>query len=369
MLSCVLTRSSAKNNTMPNCLVIMAGGIGTRFWPISRSNYPKQFHDVLGVGKTMLQQTAERFEGIVAKENIYVVTSEEFAGIVQEQLPYLSSDQILKEPQRKNTAPCIAYAAYKISKKHPKAKLIVAPADHVILKENVFKERVNEALAAAINDPVLVTLGIVPTRPDTGYGYIQYQESDQIAKKVKTFTEKPNLELAEAFIESGDYVWNAGLFVFAISTFKHELTKHLSRLAEQFEEGRAFYYTEQESTFIKKVYAVCKSISMDNGIMEKAKEVKVILADIGWSDLGTWKSLHEINEKDELQNAVDANVMLYETNDCIIKAPKDKLVVIHGLSNYIVAEHGNVLMICPKDQEQQVKQFVEDATKLDASFS
>jgi mannose-1-phosphate guanylyltransferase len=330
----------------------MAGGIGTRFWPISRSNYPKQFHDVLGVGKTMLQQTAERFEGIVAKENIYVVTSEEFAGIVQEQLPYLSPD-----------------AAYKISKKHPKAKLIVAPADHVILKEEVFKERVNEALAAAIKDPVLVTLGIVPTRPDTGYGYIQYQESDQNAKKVKTFTEKPNLELAEAFMESGDYVWNAGLFVFAISTFKHELTKHLSRLAEQFEEGRAFYYTDQESTFIKKVYAVCKSISMDNGIMEKAKEVKVILADIGWSDLGTWKSLHEINEKDELQNAVDANVMLYETNDCIIKAPKDKLIVIHGLSNYIVAEHGNVLMICPKDQEQQVKQFVEDATKLDASFS
>lgn len=316
----------------------------------------------------MLQQTAERFDGIVAKENIYVVTSEEFAGIVQEQLPYLSPDQILKEPQRKNTAPCIAYAAYKISKKHPKAKLIVAPADHVILKEEAFKSRVNEALEAA-NEPVLVTLGIVPTRPDTGYGYIQYQESANIAKTVKTFTEKPNLELAEAFLESGDYVWNAGLFVFSIPTFKQELTKHLSRLAEQFEEGRAFYYTEEEPEFIRKVYAVCKSISMDNGIMEKAREVKVVLSDIGWSDLGTWKSLHEINEKDDKQNAVDANVMLYETDDCIIKVPKDKLVVIHGLSNYIVAEHGNVLMICPKDQEQQVKQFVEDATKLDSKFS
>jgi len=353
---------------MPNCLVIMAGGIGTRFWPISRSNYPKQFHDVLGVGKTMLQQTAERFEGIVEKENIYVVTSEEFAGIVQEQLPYLSPDQILKEPQRKNTAPCIAYAAYKISKKHPKAKLIVAPADHVILKEDAFKARVNEALEAA-KEPVLVTLGIVPTRPDTGYGYIQYQDSADTAKTVKTFTEKPNLELADAFLESGDYVWNAGLFVFSIPTFKHELTKHLSRLAEQFDEGRAFYYTEEEPEFIRKVYAVCKSISMDNGVMEKAREVKVILADIGWSDLGTWKSLHEINEKDDKQNAVDANVMLYETDDCIIKVPKDKLVVIHGLSNYIIAEHGNVLMICPKDQEQQVKQFVEDATKLDPNFS
>ena len=316
----------------------------------------------------MLQQTAERFEGIVEKENIYVVTSEEFAGIVQEQLPYLSPDQILKEPQRKNTAPCIAYAAYKISKKHPKAKLIVAPADHVILKEDAFKARVIEALEAA-KEPVLVTLGIVPTRPDTGYGYIQYQDSADTAKTVKTFTEKPNLELAEAFLESGDYVWNAGLFVFSIPTFKNELTKHLSRLAEQFDEGRAFYYTEEEPEFIRKVYAVCKSISMDNGVMEKAREVKVILADIGWSDLGTWKSLHEINEKDDKQNAVDANVMLYETDDCIIKAPKDKLVVIHGLSNYIVAEHGNVLMICPKDQEQQVKQFVEDATKLDPNFS
>ena len=263
---------------MPNCLVIMAGGIGTRFWPISRSNYPKQFHDVLGVGKTMLQQTAERFEGIVAPENIYVVTSEEFAGIVQEQLPFLSPDQILKEPQRKNTAPCIAYAAYKISKKHPKAKLIVAPADHVILKEEAFKARVHEALEAA-KEPVLVTLGIVPTRPDTGYGYIQYQESDETAKTVKTFTEKPNIELAQAFLESGDYVWNAGLFVFSIPTFKQELTKHLSRLAEQFEEGRAFYYTEEEPEFIRKVYAVCKSISMDNGVMEKAREVKVILAD------------------------------------------------------------------------------------------
>ncbi len=347
----------------------MAGGIGTRFWPISRSNYPKQFHDVLGVGKTMLQQTAERFEGIVSKENIYVVTSEEFAGIVQEQLPYLSPDQILKEPQRKNTAPCIAYAAYKISKKHPKAKLIVAPADHVILKEEVFKARINEAIETAKNEPVLVTLGIVPTRPDTGYGYIQYQESANIAKTVKTFTEKPNLELAEAFLESGDYVWNAGLFVFSIPTFKQELTKHLSRLAEQFEEGRAFYYTDQEPEFIRKVYAVCKSVSMDNGVMEKSREVKVILSDIGWSDLGSWKSLHEINEKDLLSNAVDANAMLYETKDCIIKAPKDKLVVIHGLSNYIVAEHGNVLMICPKDQEQQVKQFVEDATKLDSKFS
>ena len=207
----------------------MAGGIGTRFWPISRSANPKQFHDVLGVGKTMLQQTAERFEGIIPKENIYVVTSAEFADLVKEQLPYLHADQILKEPQRRNTAPCIAYAAYKIGKKHPKAKLIVAPADHVILKEEAFKSRIKEALEAA-SESNLVTLGIVPTRPDTGYGYIQYQPCEEVAKVVKTFTEKPNVELAEAFLDSGDYVWNAGIFIFSIPTFKKELEKQLSRM-------------------------------------------------------------------------------------------------------------------------------------------
>ena len=352
-------------------VAIMAGGIGSRFWPMSRTAYPKQFLDVLNTGKTLIQWTYERYAKFIPDENIFIVTSEEYVGIVKEQLPNLPLQNILAEPSRKNTAPCIAYISFKLAQLDPDAVFVVAPSDHLILEEEAFQQTALQALDFVENIKSLVTLGIKPTHPNTGYGYIQY-EGHEVANgvyKVKTFTEKPNLELAEAFMESGDYVWNAGLFVFAISTFKHELTKHLSRLAEQFEEGRAFYYTDQEATFIKKVYAVCKSISMDNGVMEKAREVKVILADIGWSDLGTWKSLHEINEKDEKQNAVDANVMLYETEDCIIKAPKDKLVVIHGLSNYIVAEHGNVLMICPKDQEQQVKQFVEDATKLDSSFS
>lgn len=346
----------------------MAGGIGTRFWPISRSNQPKQFIDVLGVGKTMLQQTAERFEGIVPKENMYVVTSIEFAALVQEQLPFLSPDQILKEPQRRNTAPCIAYAAYKIAKKNKKAKFIVAPSDHVILKEEAFKENIKKALSAA-EEPVLVTLGILPTRPDTGYGYIQYQPEEKEAKRVKTFTEKPDLELAQAFLESGDYVWNAGIFVFSYVAFKKELEKHLSRMAEQFEEGFPFYYTNEEEAFIKKVYGVCKSISIDTGIMEKARDVKVILSDIGWSDLGTWKSLYEISDKTELNNVVDGEVLLYETQNCMIKTPKNKLVVIQGLNNYIIAENDNVLMICSKDQEQQVKQFVEDATAMGERFS
>jgi mannose-1-phosphate guanylyltransferase len=349
-------------------LIIMAGGIGTRFWPISRSSNPKQFHDVLGVGKTMLQQTAERFEGIIPHENIYVVTSTEFAEIVQEQLPFLTPDQILKEPQRRNTAPCIAYAAYKIGKKHPQAKLVVAPADHVILKEEAFQSKIKLALHAA-SEPCLVTLGILPTRPDTGYGYIQYLQGENEAKTVKTFTEKPNVELAEAFLESGDYVWNAGIFIFSIPTFKRELNKHLSRMAEQFQEGLVHYYTPTEEDFIRKVYAVCKSISVDNGIMEKAQEVKVILADIGWSDLGTWKSLYEIKDKDDNGNVIEGQVMVFDTEKCIIKTPQHKLVVIHGLENFIVAEHGNALMICPKDQEQQVKLFVEEATKLDRSFS
>jgi mannose-1-phosphate guanylyltransferase len=349
-------------------LIIMAGGIGTRFWPISRSNQPKQFIDVLGVGKTMLQQTAERFEGIVPKENMYVVTSIEFAALVQEQLPFLSPDQILKEPQRRNTAPCIAYAAYKIAKKNKKAKFIVAPSDHVILKEEAFKENIKKALSAA-EEPVLVTLGILPTRPDTGYGYIQYQPEEKEAKRVKTFTEKPDLELAQAFLESGDYVWNAGIFVFSYVAFKKELEKHLSRMAEQFEEGFPFYYTNEEEAFIKKVYGVCKSISIDTGIMEKARDVKVILSDIGWSDLGTWKSLYEISDKTELNNVVDGEVLLYETQNCMIKTPKNKLVVIQGLNNYIIAENDNVLMICSKDQEQQVKQFVEDATAMGERFS
>lgn len=212
-------------------------------------------------------------------------------------------------------------------------------------------------------------MGIIPTRPDTGYGYIQYVPNEHKAQKVKTFTEKPNLELAQAFLESGDYVWNAGIFVFKLATFKKELEKHQSRMAEQFEEGLSHYYTQEEESFIKKVYGVCKNISMDVGIMEKAQEVKVILSDIGWSDLGTWQSLYEINEKDADQNVIEGNVMTYDTQNCIIKTPVEKLVVIQGLKGFIVAEHGNALMICPKDQEQEVKKFVEDATAKDPQFS
>ncbi|MEY2792513.1 MAG: hypothetical protein RJA76_505 [Bacteroidota bacterium] len=350
-------------------LVIMAGGIGTRFWPISRSHFPKQFHDVLGTGKTMLQETADRFNGMIPSENVYVVTSQEFSGIVKEQLPYLKDYQILCEPQRRNTAPCIAYAAYKISKINPKATLVVVPSDHVILKTETYQQKIKIALEAA-KEQVLVTLGILPTRPDTGYGYIQYQPNDSSdVFNVKTFTEKPNIELAEAFLDSGDYVWNAGMFIFSVKTFKKELEKHQSRLAEQFEEGMSIYYSENENEFIRKVYTVCKNISVDVGIMEKSKDVKVVLADIGWSDLGTWKSLYEIQDKDHNGNVVDANALIYNTNNTIVKTSPEKLVVISGLKDFIVVENQNVLMICPKDKEQDVKQFVEDASALGEEFS
>ena len=351
-----------------NYLVIMAGGIGTRFWPISRSHFPKQFHDVLGVGKTMLQQTAERFDGIIPHENIYVVTSEEYANLIQEQLPFLKDYQILCEPQRRNTAPCIAYAAYKISKINSKAKLVVVPSDHVILKTEEYQKKIKIALKAA-SEPVMVTLGIMPTRPDTGYGYIQFQPKAEDVLTVKTFTEKPNLELAEAFLDSGDYVWNAGMFIFSVKTFKKELNKHQSRLAEQFEEGMVLYYSEGESEFIKKVYGVCKNISIDVGLMEKSRDVKVVLADIGWSDLGTWKSLYEVHEKDENQNVIDGNALTYETTNSIIKSSSDKLIVVKGLKDFIVVENDNVIMICPKEEEQAVKLFVEDATSFGDQYS
>lgn len=349
-------------------LVIMAGGIGTRFWPISRTQHPKQFMDILGTGRTMLQQTADRHQGLMPMENVYVVTSSDYLGLVQEQLPGLALDQILLETQRRNTAPCIAYAAYKIAKKDPNATLIVVPADHVILKEAAYRTNIQTAVATAQEGQHLVTLGIVPTRPDTGYGYIQYQTCAGPDCAVKTFTEKPDLALAQAFLDSGDYVWNAGIFVFRADSFKQELERHQSRLAEQFEEGIPHYYTDTEAEFVQRVYAVCKTISVDTGIMEKSRNVRVILSDIAWSDLGTWKSLYEIQEKDAQANVVDGQALLMDSQGCIVRGPKDKLMVLQGLKDYIVVDHGQVLMICPREEEQKVKQLVEAAAQLGPNY-
>ena len=354
------------NNTY---VIIMAGGVGTRFWPFSRTSYPKQFHDVLGTGRTLLQQTADRFDGVCPPENIYIVTSDKYKTLCQEQLPFLADNQILCEPVARNTAPCIAYACYKIGQQNPQANIVVAPADHIILKEDLFRQTIRTALDATRTGDILVTLGIQPSRPDTGYGYIQYlPDPNSAIKKVKTFTEKPQLDLAKQFLESGEFVWNAGIFVWNVQAIAKAFVRYLPEVAEIFEEGQDAYYTNSETAFIEKAYSLSKSISIDNGVMEKADNVYVVLSDFGWSDLGTWKSLYEVSEKDADQNAIDARVMLYDTKNCIIKTPKDRLVAINGLDGFIVAEFDNVLLICRKDEEQKVKQFVADARAKGAEF-
>ena len=358
-------------------VIIMAGGVGTRFWPFSRTSYPKQFHDVLGTGRTLLQQTADRFDGICPPENIFIVTSTLYKDLCQQQLPQLSDNQVLCEPVARNTAPCIAYACYKIAQRDPQANIVVAPADHIILKEDAFKQTINTALAATQQQDILVTLGIQPSRPDTGYGYIQYvsdaesetSETERSAvRKVKSFLEKPNLELAQQFVNSGEFVWNAGIFVWNVRAIINAFTTHLPEVAEIFAEGADAYYTSHEKAFIDKAYSLTRSISIDNGVMEKAHNVYVVLSDFGWSDLGTWKSLYEASDKNADQNVVDGHVMLYDTRNCIIKTPKNRLVAINGLDGFIVAEYDNVLMICRKEDEQKVKAFVADAKEQGTEF-
>lgn len=339
----------------------MAGGVGSRFWPYSRKNFPKQFHDVLGIGKSLLQVTVERFEDVCPPENIFIVTNEDYYDLVREQLPFCTDDQILLEPVGKNTAPCIAYAAYKIASKNPDAKLVVCPSDHIILKEDTYLKIVKKALKEIDKQDALITLGIKPTRPDTGYGYINFKQSDQLTKKVIEFKEKPSLETAKTYLKEGTYVWNAGIFVWSAHQIIKSFKKYVPEIDALFSKGS--YYSKDEKAFIAHIYPSCPAISIDYAILENASNVEVILSDIGWSDLGTWKSLYEIQSKDSDQNVIDGNIVAYETYNCIIKTPKDKLVVVQGLENYIIAEYDNVLMVCSKSKEQMVKTFVEDLKK------
>jgi mannose-1-phosphate guanylyltransferase len=345
----------------------MAGGIGSRFWPFSRTTFPKQFHDVMGTGKTMIQQTADRYRNICPRENILVVTNKDYAELVKSQLPWMTDDQILLEPMGRNTAPCVAYAAFKIFAKNPDANLVVCPADHVILMEETFERVILEALESTQKTDRLLTLGMKPTRPDTGYGYIQFHEIPDPVKKVKTFTEKPELEIARKFLESGDFVWNAGIFIWNAKSIIDALEKHQPELYEIFNDGIQHMWTANEQSFINNTYPQCKNISVDNGIMEKATNVYVMLADFGWSDLGTWKSLYELSDKDENGNVVNANAMLYDTYNSVVRVGKDKLVVLEGVDNLIVAEADGVIMICHKDHEQRVKDFVSDAKQSAAN--
>lgn len=347
----------------------MAGGIGTRFWPFSRKSFPKQFHDVLGTGRTLIQQTADRFKGICPEKNIYVVTGHEYKELTQSQLPFMDDDHVLCEPSRRNTAPCIGYASYKIQKENPNANIIVAPADHIIIKEEEFKSKIRVALDFAMSNDALVTLGITPTHPNTGYGYIQFEEDSEVeVKKVKTFTEKPNLELAEKFIESGDFAWNAGIFVWNIKSLTKSFSEYLPEMAEAFSECQKSFFTENEHAELEKAYSRCRNLSIDNGLMEKAHNVYMVKSDIGWSDLGTWRSLYDNSSVTPEGNVIEGNVMVYDSKNCIIKTPSDKLVVVSGLEGFIVSEFKNVLMICKLEEEQRVKNFVNDADQFGDQF-
>lgn len=343
----------------------MAGGIGSRFWPMSTEKLPKQFHDVLGTGKTLLQMSFDRMTLVCPAENIFIVTNLNYKDLVKEQLPAISDNQIVLEPSRKNTAPCVAYASYKIKKLNENATIVVAPSDHIVMKEDAFKATLETAILQAQEEECLVTLGIKPSRPDTGYGYIQFldvmENRNNDIRKVKMFTEKPELELAKQFIDSGDFYWNSGIFIWTVSSILNAFEKHLPEMNDLFKEGMKLYNTTLERTFIENTYAECKNISIDYGIMEKAENVYVVLSDFGWSDLGTWGALYTHCDKDEKENAVLGDrVSLYDSENCIIRLPKDKLAVIQGLDNYIVVEENGVLLICKKEEEQRIKQFVSN---------
>jgi mannose-1-phosphate guanylyltransferase len=344
----------------------MAGGIGSRFWPMSRANYPKQFLDILNTGKTLIQATFERFTNFIPAENIYVVTTQEYVNIVKKQLPKLPIQNILGEPSRKNTAPCIAYISFKLQQLDPKASLIVAPSDHLILDNVAFTKVCLEALSFVNKHNAFITLGIKPAYPNTGYGYIQYEQhavTDNVYK-VKTFTEKPNLELAKAFISSGEFLWNAGIFVWQVKNIIGAFEKHLPEMYDVFVAEKEKFNTPEEQAALQQVYPLCTNISIDFGIMEKADNVYVIPSSFGWSDLGTWNSAYENLEKDYFSNAVAGNnVMAFETQRCMVHTPNDKLILLQGLEDYIIVDTKDVLLICKKEKEQDIKDYVAEVKR------
>jgi len=356
-------------NKNDNYVLIMAGGVGSRFWPKSRNHFPKQFIDILGTGESLLQLTYQRFLKVCPNNNIFVLTNEIYAGLVKEQLPSVLHDNILLEPSRNNTAPCIAYATFKIFQINPEANIVVAPSDHLIVKETVFLEKVNLALNFSLDHDALITLGISPTRPDTGYGYIKYEsqsstiigkDESNALKKVTAFMEKPVLEKAIEYLANGSYVWNAGIFIWSANSLKSAFHKYAPEIFELFEKGNVFYNTDKETSFIKENYPLSPNISIDYAILEKASNVYTIPAEIGWSDLGTWASLHAVAERDGNNNVLNCyQVNLNETTNCIINLPSNKAAVIRGLDNFIVVDDGQVLLIYPKSDEQEIKQVAK----------
>ena len=350
-------------NIKNNHLVIMAGGVGSRFWPMSTPDYPKQFIDVLGCGRTLIQLTADRFKGICPPENVWVVTSEKYAETVKEQLPEIADDHILREPCRRNTAPCIAYVSWKIKARNPKANMVVTPSDHIVMDVTEFQRVIDAAMKFTADSDAILTLGMKPTRPETGYGYIEADltipsTSNKEVYRVYSFKEKPDLETAERYIKKNNFFWNAGIFVWNVSTVVNALRVYQPAISKIFERLLPYYYTEQEQEMINQNFPLCENISVDYAIMEKADEIFVFPSDFGWSDLGTWGSLHGNLPKDAHNTTqIGQNIKLYETRNCVIHTTQEKKVVVQGLDGYIVAEKDDTLLICRLSEEQRIKEF------------
>ena len=344
-----------------NHLVIMAGGVGSRFWPMSTAERPKQFIDVLGTGRTLLQLTFDRFKGVCDPANVWVVTSVNYKDIVKEQLPEIPEGNILCEPCRRNTAPCIAYVSWRIKAKDRNANIVVSPSDHVVADTAEFRRVVEQCLRFAGETDAIVTLGMKPTRPETGYGYIQADLSSSSPRnkeifRVDSFREKPDLETAKKYIKNKSYFWNAGIFVWNISTIVNAFRVYCPAIAKIFENVRPYFYTEKEQEVIDREFPNCENISVDYAILEKAEEIFVFPADFGWSDLGTWGSLYEQMSQDLNKNVcIGEDIRLYDTRNCVIHTTQEKKVVVMGLDGYIVAEKDNALLICRLSEEQKIK--------------
>ncbi len=349
-----------------NHVVIMAGGVGSRFWPMSTSDNPKQFIDVMGVGRSLLQLTFDRFKGVVDADNVWVVTNEAYVQKVHEQLPEIPMKNILSEPCRRNTAPCIAYVSYRIKVKDPKGNIVVTPSDHVVMNTQEFQRVIKGALDFTQDSDAIVTLGMKPTRPETGYGYIQANMAERSERnkeifQVESFREKPDLATAQEYIKHNNYFWNAGIFVWNVSTIVNAFRMYQPALNRVFEQLLDVYGTEKEQAMINERYGECESISVDYAIMEKADEIHVFPADFGWSDLGTWGSLHTLIKKDANSNGIAGqNIKTFETSNCIINVEGNKQVVVQGLDGYIVAQRDGRLLICKLTEEQRIKEFASE---------
>ena len=339
----------------------MAGGIGSRFWPMSTPECPKQFIDVMGCGRSLIQLTADRFDGVCPRENMWVVTSEKYIDIVREQLPEIPESNILAEPCARNTAPCIAFACWKIKKKHPRANIVVTPSDALVIDTGEFRRVMEKALRFTDDSSAIVTIGIRPTRPETGYGYIAAANQLQTDKEIYTvdaFKEKPDKETAEKYLAEGNFFWNAGIFVWNVRTITSVMRVYAPGIAQIFDRIFPDFYTEKENETIKKLFPTCEAISIDYAVMEKAQEIYVLPASFGWSDLGTWGALRGLLPQDKSGNAtVGADVRLYESKNCIVHTSEEKRVVIQGLDGYIIAEKDNTLLICKLEEEQRIKEF------------